>query len=116
MGAPMRGRNRRPLLAALLVGAAVAFAACGGGDGPAQGARGKRPGPVMTRLAAACTEYRQTVLAQLPPSSHTGYAAYLRERRQHLERFLATVRREPAKRTERARLLAAGSNILGQLN
>lgn len=95
--------------------AALAVAACGG-SGPAEAEREQRSDPSMARLAAACTEYWQTVLAQLPPRTHTGYRTYLRERRQHLERFLAAVRREPAKRAERARLLAAGSKILAQID
>lgn len=111
----MRRRVRRVRLGAFWVAAALAVAACGD-NGPAEPEHEKRTDPSMARLAAACTEYWQTVLAQLPPRTHTGYSAYLRERQQHLERFLAAVRREPAKRSERARLLAAGSKILSQID
>lgn len=96
---------------------ALAVAACGD-DGPnqAEAERSPVPDPSIARLAAACTEYWQTVLAELPPRTHTGYPDYLQERTRQLERFLDAVRSQPAKGTERARLLAAGSKILSQIN
>lgn len=94
---------------------ALVVAACGDdGRDRAEAERSPAPNPSIARLGAACTEYWQTVLAELPPRTHTGYEAYLQERRTQLERFLGAVRSQP-KGVERARLLAAGSNILAQI-
>jgi len=94
---------------------ALVVAACGeDGSGQAKAERTPTPDPSVARLSAACTEYWQTVLAELPPRTHTGYAAYVKERMSRLQRFVDAVRAEPGKGAERARLLAGGSLLLSQ--
>jgi hypothetical protein len=86
-----------------------------GACGEAETQPESKPDPSTDRLSAACTEYREAVSAELPPAAPGAYPAYMAGRLQLAERLIATVREQP-EREPRARLLAAGSEILAQLS
>jgi len=111
--------------AALFVVAALAVGACREDDPNETGGKAeptakqdgaRRADPSIQALSAACTAYWKTVLAELPPSAPDGYSAYLQQRRQKVETFIAAVRAQQSKGTERARLLAAGSSVLSLIS
>jgi hypothetical protein len=86
-----------------------------GGCGEAEPQPESKPDAAGDRLSAACTDYREAVSAELPPAAPGAYPAYMAERLQHAERLIAAVREQPEGEA-RARLLAAGSEILSQLS
>jgi hypothetical protein len=90
--------------------AVLAFAGCGGGD-DAEAEPGPSADPAAERLSEACTAYREAAFAELPPAAPADYPAYVRERRQLVDEFIAALKEEPESEG-RARLVAAASEIL----
>jgi hypothetical protein len=103
---------------ALACAAALAIAGCGeGSEDPPEST--PAPEPAVEALDRACGEYRAAALAELPPAAPSGYRAYVREQRRLADELVAAVREQPSEgpaAEPRGRLLAASSEILGNVN